>query len=82
MTSRAACVPVDTLDDFHRCCLAVVTIGEGVDVGSKACRGRGIDASDMVVNANLQPRVLAGVPRIKEDGRQSIHVCLGCESAA
>ena len=46
------CIPVDTLGDLASCS-TVVLVGQRVDVSSKRSGRGGVDAGDMVVNADL-----------------------------
>lgn len=47
-------IPVDALNYLSSCCLSIFAVGEGIYVGSKACRGGCIDAGNMVVDTNLE----------------------------
>lgn len=52
-------IPVEARDDLGL--LVVGRVGEGVDVGGQAGRGRGVDARDVVVDARLPGRRLEGL---------------------
>jgi hypothetical protein len=45
-------IPVDSFDDLGRGLVGFL-VGEGIDVGCQTCRRGGINASNMMVDTNL-----------------------------